>query len=127
MNKARLYAIIYLFILTPVGFYTKFYDGYAAAWVNNALGGVLYVIFWCLIVFLFFPKGNPLLIATVVFGATCFLEILQLWHPPFLNYLRSFFIARTVLGTSFAWSDFPHYFAGALLGYLSLIFLRRAE
>lgn len=126
MNKARFYAVIYLLILTPLGFYTKFYDGYAAVWVNNALGGVLYVIFWCLVIFLIFPKGNPLLIATIVFGATCFLETLQLWHPPFLNYLRSFFIGRTVLGTSFAWSDFPHYFAGALFGYLSLIFLRRA-
>ena len=37
--------------LVPLGLYTKVYAGSAAAWVNNSLGGVFYVLFWCLLVF----------------------------------------------------------------------------
>ena len=46
------------------------------------------------------------------------LEVLQLWHPPFLEALRGHFLGRTVLGTTFSWSDFPHYVAGAVLGLM---------
>jgi hypothetical protein len=39
-----------------------------------------------------------------VLVATCLLEFLQLWHPPLLEAVRSTFIGRTVLGTSFTWN-----------------------
>jgi Flp pilus assembly protein TadB len=46
------------------------------------------------------------------------LEFLQLWHPSFLEFLRSNFIGRTILGTSFTWSDFPYYLVGGGIGWL---------
>jgi hypothetical protein len=62
--------------------------------------------------------------AIVVLLATCALEFLQLWHPPFLEYLRSSFIGRTVLGTSFAWLDFPYYVLGCWIGWLWMRWLQ---
>jgi hypothetical protein len=101
----------------PLGFATKLYAGPGAEWTGGGLGGVLYEVFWCLVLQLFLPRAHPLAIAGVVFGGTCALEFLQLWHPPFLEALRASFLGRTVLGDTFAGSDFPHYFVGSALGW----------
>jgi hypothetical protein len=110
-----------LSIVVPLGFYSKFYKGPAAAWVHDSLGGVFYVIFWCLFVSLLRPRWKPLSIAAGVLAATCVLEFLQLWHPPFLEFLRSYFLGAAILGTTFDWTDFPYYFLGAALGWFWLL------
>ncbi len=116
--KKRIWTAVSLLVIVPIGFYGKFYSGPANGWVNDSLGGVFYEIFWCLLLFLFFTKGSPKIIAMGVLIITCLLECLQLWHPPFLEAIRSHFIGRTILGTAFVWSDFPYYFLGSWLGYL---------
>ncbi len=120
MSKAQKITILALIIITPLGFYTKFYSGPAHIWVGNSLGGSLYEVFWCLVVYFLFPGAKPLKIAVWVFIITCILEFLQLWHPPFLQLIRSNFIGRTILGNAFNWGDFPYYFAGSFLGYYLL-------
>jgi len=114
----RLPTYISLFIIIPLGFFGKFYSGPLEIWVNNSLGGVFYDIFWCLLFYLIFPKSNLMRIAVFILIATCLLEILQLWHPMFLEVLRSSFIGRTILGTSFTLNDFPYYFIGSFIGWL---------
>ena len=88
---------------------------------------ILYEIFWCLLIFLIFLKAKPGTIAVSVFSITCILEFLQLWHPPFLEELRSVFIGKTLLGTTFAWSDFPHYAAGCGIAWIWMRELNRIE
>lgn len=117
-SRKRIGAVLSLLIIVPIGFFSKFYSGPTANWVNNSLGGVFYEMFWCVLIFLFFSGGKPWAIATFVLIVTCLLEFLQLWHPPFLEMIRSNFIGRTVLGTSFIWSDFPYYFLGCGIGWL---------
>ncbi len=114
-----------LLIIVPVGFYSKFYRGPAASWVNDSLGGLFYVVFWCLAVFLVCPRWKPRPTAVGVLFATCVLEFMQLWHPPFLEFLRSYFLGRTILGTFFDWSDFPYYFIGSAIGWYWLTLLAR--
>lgn len=120
MNKKRLVIILLLIVIIPVGFYTKYYSGPAHAWINNSMGGLVYEIFWCLVVAFFFPRSKAFKIALWVFGITCLLEFLQLWHTPLLEYIRSGFIGRTVLGNSFNWLDFPYYAVGSLCGWYLL-------
>ena len=115
INKKILFVLV---ITTILGFYSKFYQGPFAYWVNNSLGGVFYVIFWCLIFFIICPKYNPLNIVLLVFVVTTALEFLQLVHFSFLEYIRKYFLGRTLLGTSFTWSDIPYYMIGSLLAWL---------
>lgn len=117
-SKSFWITIISLLVIVPLGFYCKYYDGPAAAWVNDSLAGLFYEIFWCLLIFLFLPQVDPLKIAVGVFLATSVLEFLQLWHPPVLEYLRSFFLGAALLGTSFVWWDFVYYFIGCLIGWV---------
>jgi len=117
-SKRVRWTLISILIIVPLGIYSKFYNGQAARWVNDSLGGVWYVIFWCLLAFLFLSNTKPWKIAATVFIITFFLEFLQLWHPPLLEFLRSDFIGRTILGTTFTWSDFPYYLVGCGIGWL---------
>jgi hypothetical protein len=123
----RKWTLVSLIIIVPIGFYSKFYRGPAAVWVNDSLGGVFYEIFWCLLIFLFLPKVKPWIIALCVLVMTCILEFMQLWHPPFLELLRSNFMGRTLLGTTFTWTDFPYYFLGSGIGWLWIKHLQTLE
>ena len=108
-----------LAVVLPLGVYTKFYRG-PAAWINDPLGSILYEIAWCLLAALVLPRSRPAVIAAVVFAVTCALEVLQLWHPPLLEFLRSFFVGRLILGTTFVRSDFAWYAVGSAAGYALL-------
>jgi hypothetical protein len=118
--KLSRWILLSILVIVPVGFYSKFYAGPAAGWVNNSLGGVFYTLFWCLVAYWFLPNSKPWRIVLLVFTVTCLLEVLQLWHPPFLEWLRSFFLGATLLGTTFAWSDFPYYVVGCGAGWFWL-------
>ena len=118
--------MVSLLTIVPIGFCSKFYTGRAANWVNNSLSGVFYEIFWCVLLFLFLDNAKPWFIATSVLMITCVLEFLQLWHPPFLEFIRSYFIGRALLGTSFTWFDFPYYFLGCGVGWLWMRWLQHA-
>lgn len=128
LSPRRLATSASLLVIVPVGFAGKFYRGPAQAWVNDSLGGLFYVVFWCLVAFWLWPRTRrPGGIALGVLAGTCGLEFLQLWHPHWLQLLRASFLGATILGTTFAGSDFPYYFAGAALGWLWLRGLRRLQ
>ena len=111
--------VLSLYVITPVGFWCKAYSGPGQSWFNHYGGGVAYVIFWCLVVFFFWPnKKNATKIAVWLLAITCALETFQLWQPPFLQHIRSTFLGKALLGTTFVWWDFPHYILGALIGWL---------
>jgi hypothetical protein len=120
MKKERLIIALLLIVVIPIGFYTKVYSGPAEDWVRNSMGGLVYEIFWCLVLAFLFPGKRPLVIGVWVFAATSLLEFLQLWHPPFLESLRSTFLGRSVLGHSFNVYDFPYYFIGCFIGWALL-------
>lgn len=125
-NKTyRLAIAISLLVITPLGFASKLYRGPWHLWFNNYAGGLLYEIFWILLIALFWPKASPLGVSLGVFLVTCFLECLQLWHPPFLEAIRATFLGQALLGTTFVWWDFPYYIIGCTLGWLWLLYLQR--
>ncbi len=100
------------------GFGMKFYSGPGSDWAQDYGAGAMYVIFWILIFFRIFPgRKNLRRVPLAVLAGTCALEFLQLWHPPVLEKIRGNFFGRTLLGSDFSWIDFPHYAAGALIGY----------
>ena len=114
---SRLKTGLSLVLVLPAGLLTKVYAGPGEGWVNDYAGGVLYEAFWCLAVFLILPRSRPKVVASAVFFATCGLEVLQLWHPSFLEIIRRSFVGTTLLGTSFDWIDFPHYVFGCGIGW----------
>ena len=116
--KFRALLFLTILVITPVGLGTKFYYGPGEFWVQHYGGGVFYEIFLILVVTFLMPNVRTWLVAFFVFLGTSVLEFLQLWHPPFLEYLRSHFIGTTILGVGFDPWDFLYYFIGSALGAL---------
>lgn len=103
--------------VTPLGFAFKQWQGPAGGWFRNHGAGVLYEVFWILIFFGIFPTHRAARrVPVLVLLGTISLEILQLWHPPFLQAIRSVALGRVLIGTTFAWWDIPHYVLGCALG-----------
>ncbi len=123
--KLKIYAILFLMFIIPIGFYSKMYSGFGHEWVNNKAGGVFYEIFWCLVFYILLPKSKPIKIVIWVFSITCLLEFTQLLNNGFLEIIRSNFIGRTIIGSSFSWSDFLYYLIGSLVGYFILNFCEK--
>jgi hypothetical protein len=124
LSKRSMRIILSLIVLIPLGLFTKIYSGTGKEWVNNSCGGILYVIFFCLLISLIYPKTSPLKICFSIFLVTCLIEVLQLWQPSFLVLLRKNFIIQILIGTTFSWLDMVHYFLGSLIGWFWLkIFL----
>jgi hypothetical protein len=124
VNSKRETLAALLVLIVPLGFATKFYSGPASSWVDSYGGGILYEVFWILTVLLVWPRLSPVCVAGGVFAATSALEVLQLFHPPFLEAIRGTLLGHALIGSTFAWWDFPHYavgcFAGALLAHAAL-------
>jgi len=117
--------IILLIFVTILGFAAKYVQYEGSFWINNHLAGLFYEIFWCLFTALFFTRTSALKISLTIFIITGALEILQLWHAPFLTTVRTTFIGRTLIGTSFSWLDFPFYFLGCAIGWLLIVRLKK--
>lgn len=102
-----------------LGLATKVYTGPGETWVRFQAGGVFYVVFWTILVLVVWPGVSSATVAGAVVFVTCCVEVLQLWHPPFLEWVRSNWSGQLLLGNSFSWWDFPPYFVGGLIGYIA--------
>ena len=121
-NQSRLLCMAVVVLL---GLYSKFHRSWYADWINNSLGGVLYVVFWCGLFDLILSQRTPKGIAIGVLLVTSLLEIMQLSRHASLEYVRSFFWGRTLIGTTFAATDFVYYIIGSFLGYFWICWIRR--
>lgn len=115
--KYRVILAIAMAIVVPLGYVIRFTPIPGWEWLSDFLGSVAYEIFWILLVAFGFPRSSPVWVAVGVCLATCGLEFLQLWKPPFLQALRSTLPGRLVLGNTFVWADFIAYFVGSFAGW----------
>ena len=103
--------------------------------MQDYLGDILYEIFWCLVIFWFVLRTDNLAklkiittkITLVVFAVTCVIEVRQLWFYLVSPTVRSSLVWKLLLGSSFAWWDFPHYALGSLLGWWIIFQIGRID
>lgn len=105
-----------LLVLLPISLSTKLYAGPGAAWVQHYAGALCYEIFWVFAAKTLLPRARIWTVAAGVFGITCLLELLQLSMHPVLQWVRSFFLGRALIGTSFDPWDFLYYGIGTGMG-----------
>lgn len=118
--KYRIALLISIIFIVPFGYLVRGSQGLGLPWLHDFLGSIAYEIFWILLVTFLYPKASPQWTAIGVCLATCGVEFLQLWQPPFLQAVRSTLLGRLVLGTTFTWLDFISYFVGSFAGWLWL-------
>ncbi|MEG4322036.1 MULTISPECIES: DUF2809 domain-containing protein [unclassified Microcoleus] len=116
--KYRIALLIGIIVIVPLGYVVRFSHGAAPEWFKDYFGGIAYEMFWISLVVFIWPRFSQNRAAVAVCLATCAIEFLQLWKPPFLQAIRATLPGRLVLGNTFSWSDFPSYFLGSFLGWL---------
>jgi hypothetical protein len=107
---SRLRLLVALALLVPLGLLTKVAG---PGLMRGYLGGVLYVVFWTYAALLARPAWPPARVALAILLATCAIEILQLWHPAWLERARATPVGGMLLGSTFDPWDFPCYAVGA--------------
>lgn len=115
---SRRATLVGLCVLVPLGLWTNTQEMRIA--LNHSVAGALYVVFFCWLSHLAWPRCPAWKKASWVLASTCVIEITQLWHPPFLDSFRHTFIGAALLGSTFVWMDFPYYAAGAIFGFWTM-------
>ena len=124
-RKSLVKAIVLIIIVAALGVLAKMVPAGEALWISNHLAGSFYVVELSLILYLIFPDHFNFLLVTAAFLLTSLVEFLQIWHPAFLEPVRSSFVGHTILGNTFSWLDFPWYLLGAFTGWLLLQWVKR--
>ena len=126
-RNRQIWILASLALVVPLGLAVGLYDGRRGP-IDNNLASVSYVVFWCLIAFLLFPKRKAITpIAVGVLLATFTLEILQQWQPPWLQEFRRTYLGGALIGTTFDASDFVYYVVGALMGWFWMYGLLKSD
>ncbi|MDA1265225.1 MAG: DUF2809 domain-containing protein [Planctomycetota bacterium] len=112
-NRAR--AVLLALLLVPVGLATK---QSSVGWVADHLGGAVYVMFFCFVVFAGRPTASRLAVVAGVTLATCLIECLQLSSADWLEAIRATRPGGMLLGASFSWADFPFYALGGAAAWV---------
>ena len=76
-----------------------------AAWAAAAYASIRFL----------FPKASIGVVLAGAIGLSFLVECSQLWHPAWLEELRTHRIVRLLIGTGFVWFDFIAYTIGSLL------------
>lgn len=110
-------------LVLPLGYWLRF-TPYLPEWLRDASGGAAYVMLCAFCAGAGWPAAAAWRLAGGALAFTCLVEVSQLWHADWLDAVRRTLPGRLVLGSTFAWGDFPPYVAGALVAW-ALLRLRR--
>lgn len=97
-------------LCVPVGLGAK---RVPVGWVANHLAGGIYVVFWCCAALVVLPRARRSRVVPTVLALTCAIEFLQRSDAGWLERLRASRPGGLLLGSTFSWTDFPYYVAGA--------------
>lgn len=125
VTRYRVSLIVWLFVVALLGYWFRFDAPMSAEW-RDGIGGAAYVIFFMVALAIIWQASSATRITLIVLTLTCVLEFLQLWHPLWLERIRRTLLGRALLGTTFGWTDFPPYFAGAVIGWALVRLHQRA-
>jgi glycopeptide antibiotics resistance protein len=122
-NKRRrvIYFILYLLVI-PVGLATRKFPSYFPGFVADFGGDVLWSTMFFFLFRAFQPKASLLRIAVYTFAFSLSIELSQLYHAQWIDSLRTSFLGRMLLGSTFLWSDIGCYLTGTIIGWLIALF-----
>jgi len=123
-RPTHIYLLI-MIVITALGLPARTIQDQLPTWYVQYFGDYL----WAMLLFFVFAlilrnlSTFKVAVATLLFAYT--IEISQLFHPQWLDYLRSIKLFALVLGFTFLWSDIGAYTLGVLTGAILESFLLR--
>ncbi len=118
LTRTRLLAAGSALVTIPLGLGSRRFAAHLPSFVADYAGDALYATLMCSLLRFVCPRARSLWIGLGAFALSALVEVSQALHVGVLDAARATRLGRLVLGTTFVWSDFPCYAAGALLGVL---------
>lgn len=116
LQRSKIYVPIIL-LLFAIGLPSRITPNNFPFWYTTYAGDFIWAMMIFFLYRLFF--GWEILKTLLITLATTYIiEVSQLFHPAWLDYLRSYKLIGLVIGYSFIWSDIIAYTAGISLGAL---------
>lgn len=118
LTRTRLLAAGSALVTIPLGLGSRRFAAHLPSFVADYAGDALYATLLCALLRFVCPRARALWLGLGAFALSALVELSQSLHVGVLDAARATRLGRLVLGTTFVWSDFPCYAAGALLGVL---------
>jgi hypothetical protein len=123
-RHTRVYVLI-MVVITVLGLPARMIQDQLPTWYVQYFGDYLWAMLLFFIFALFFRNMSTLKVAAVTLLFTYSIEVSQLFHPQWLEALRSIKVFALILGYGFLWSDIVAYTLGISTGVLIECFLLR--
>lgn len=114
-------------VLVPVGISTRRRPDLFPEFVATYAGDVLWAAVAYLLVGVLAPVASIRTRAAIALAFAFLVEFSQLWHPAWLDAIRSTTLGHLALGIGFEWSDLPCYTIGVLLAAMFERLARRSK
>jgi len=113
-------------MITALGLPARMIQDRLPAWYGLYFGDYLWAMLLFFVFALILRKVSTLKVAAMALLFTYSIEVSQLFHPPWLETLRSIKVFALILGYGFLWSDIVAYTLGIATGVLVEEFLLRS-
>ena len=123
-RQTRIYLLI-MIVITAFGLPARTIQDQLPRWYVQYFGDYLWAMLLFFVFALILRNMSTFKVAIVTLLFTYIIEISQLFHPQWLDYLRSVKLVALVLGFTFLWSDIAAYTLGIFTGALVERFLLR--
>ena len=114
-----------MLIVIGLGLGSRWYASYLPLFIASYAGDTLWALQVFLLVGFLFPVQSTIKVAVIAITFAFFIEITQLYHPPWLDEIRHYRLAGLILGYGFLWSDLLCYSVGVMLGVVAERQLKR--
>ena len=115
-----------MIVITAFGLPARTIQDQLPRWYVQYFGDYLWAMLLFFVFALILQNMSTFKVAIVTLLFTYIIEISQLFHPQWLDYLRSIKLFALVLGFTFLWSDIAAYTFGIFTGALVEYFLLRS-
>jgi hypothetical protein len=122
MKTRRILYFVLIIITIPFGLSTRSPANIYPNLIKEYGGDVLYATLVFFLIRFLLPKASFLKVTSIAYLLCICVEMLQLYHEPWLEKIRRTFPFGLILGYGFLWSDWICYAAGVLLA-LAICFL----
>ena len=125
MRRNRLWYFVAGCLVVALGLSSRRYAALLPEILARYTGDTLYATMTFVGIGFLFPRWRSLRVAVVSLIFCYAIELSQLYHAPWIDYMRHTRVGGLVLGFGFLWSDLLCYAAGVVLGLLVEIALRK--
>ncbi len=114
MRRRLVFAAIALAVI-PLGLATRRFPSAFPEFIATYAGDVLWAVVAYLLMGVIAPSATVRRRGAIALAFAFIVEFSQLWHPEWLDAIRTTTLGHLLLGIGFEWSDLPCYTLGVLL------------